>query len=120
MYMTLEFDQNKVSRGQKVILVQQRKQAKIGFETFCSKYIKLCLVNIGNMDETPVWFDMPTSKTVDSVGAKTVLLKTTGHGKTRFTVVLACLADGTKLKPNGHLQAKNDAKRQLPRWRSGT
>ena len=37
--MTLEFDQNKVSRGQKVILVQQRKQAKIGFETFCSKYI---------------------------------------------------------------------------------
>ena len=31
--MTLEFDQNKVSRGQKVILVQQRKQAKIGFET---------------------------------------------------------------------------------------
>ena len=32
--MTLEFDQNKVSRGQKVILVQQRKQAKIGFETF--------------------------------------------------------------------------------------
>ena len=41
--MTLEFDQNKVSRGQKVILVQQRKQAKIGFETFRSKYIKLCV-----------------------------------------------------------------------------
>ena len=42
-YVTLEFDQNKVSRGQKVILVQQRKQAKIGFETFRSKYIKLCV-----------------------------------------------------------------------------
>ena len=41
--MTLEFDQNKVSRGQKVILVQQRKQVKIGFETFRSKYIKLCV-----------------------------------------------------------------------------
>ena len=41
--MTLEFDQNKVSRGQKVILVQQRKQVKIGFETFHSKYIKLCV-----------------------------------------------------------------------------
>ena len=26
------------------------------------------LVNIGNMDETPVWFDMPTSKTTD-IGA---------------------------------------------------
>ena len=43
MYVTLEFDQNKVSRGQKVILVQQRKQAKIVFETFRSKYIKLCV-----------------------------------------------------------------------------
>ena len=31
----------------------------------------------------PVWFDMPTSKTVNSVGTKTVLLKTTGHKKTR-------------------------------------
>ena len=41
--MTLKFDQNKVSRGQKAILVQQRKQAKIGFETFRSKYIKLCV-----------------------------------------------------------------------------
>ena len=44
--MTLEFDQNKVSRGQKVILVQQRKQAKIGFETFRSKYIKLCVSSV--------------------------------------------------------------------------
>ena len=26
-----------------MILVQQRKQAKIGFETFHSKYIKLCV-----------------------------------------------------------------------------
>ena len=26
-----------------MILIQQRKQAKIGFETFRSKYIKLCV-----------------------------------------------------------------------------
>ena len=57
------------------------------------------LVQIGNMDETPVWFDMPAARTVESRGAKTVLLKTTGNEKTRFTVVLSCLADGTKLKP---------------------
>ena len=86
--MTLEFDQNKVSRGQKVILVQQRKQAKIGFETFRSKYIKLC--------------------------AKTVLLKTTGHEKTHFTVVLACLADGTKLKPMAIFKRKTMPKDNLP------
>ena len=97
-----------------MILVQQRKQAKIGFETFRSKYIKLCLVNIGNMDETPAWFDMPTSKTVDSVGAKTVLLKTTGHEKTRFTVVLACLADETKLKPMVIFKRKTMPKDNFP------
>ena len=57
------------------------------------------LVQIGNMDETPVWFDMPAARTVESCGVKTVLLKTTGNEKTRFTVVLSCLADGTKLKP---------------------
>ena len=72
------------------------------------------LVNIGNMDETPVWFDMPTSKTVDSVGAKTVLLKTTGHEKTRFTVVLACLADGTKLKPMVIFKQKTMPKDNFP------
>ena len=72
------------------------------------------LVNIGNMDEMPVWFDMPTSKTVDSTGAKTVLLKTTGHEKTRFTVVLACLADGTKLKPMVIFKRKTMPKDNFP------
>jgi len=57
------------------------------------------LVHIGNMDEMPVWFDMPSARTVNAKGAKTVLVNTTGHEKSRFTVVLACLADRTKLKP---------------------
>ena len=61
-----------------------------------------------------MWFDMPTSKTVDSVGAKTVLLKTTGHEKTRFTVVLACLADGTKLKPMVIFKQKTMPKDNFP------
>ena len=57
------------------------------------------LGQIGNMDETPMWFDMPNARTVNQCGAKTVLVKTTGHEKSRFTVVLTCMADGTKLKP---------------------
>ena len=57
------------------------------------------LVHIGNMDETPVWFDMPSARTMNAKGAKTVLVNTTGHEKSWFTVVLACLADGMKLKP---------------------
>ena len=54
---------------------------------------------IGIMDETPVWLDMPGAKTVHNRGEKTILVKTTGHEKSRFTVVLACLANGVRLKP---------------------
>ena len=57
------------------------------------------LVHVGNMDETPVWFDMPSARTVNTQGEKTMLVNTTGHEKSRFIVVLSCLADGTKLKP---------------------
>ena len=43
-------------------------------------------------------FDVPSNKTVD-VGAKTIMIKTSGNEKTCYTVVLACCADGTKLPP---------------------
>lgn len=54
---------------------------------------------IGNMDETPVAFDLPYSTTLDHRGTSTVNIRTTGHEKTNFTVILACMADGTKLPP---------------------
>ncbi|KAG8225841.1 hypothetical protein J437_LFUL004770 [Ladona fulva] len=54
---------------------------------------------IGNMDEIPLTFDVPSNKTVDIKGAKTVMIKTSGYEKTRYTVVLACCADGSKLPP---------------------
>ena len=54
---------------------------------------------IRNMDETPVFFNMIGKKTINQAGEKTVWVKTTGHDKQQFTVVLACLADGTKLPP---------------------
>jgi len=38
-------------------------------------------------------------KTVDVKGAKTIMIKTSGNEKTRYTVVLACCTDGTKLPP---------------------
>ena len=57
------------------------------------------LSQIGNMDETPMYFDMPGNRTVNAVGDKSVLVKTTGNEKTHFTAVLACMANGTKLKP---------------------
>ena len=42
-------------------------------------------------------FDVPSNKTVDVKGAKTIM--TSGNEKTRYTVFLACCADGTKLPP---------------------
>lgn len=54
---------------------------------------------IGNMDETPMWFDMPSNRSIDFRGVKTVLSKTTGKEKMRYTVALATLADGSKLPP---------------------
>ena len=54
---------------------------------------------IGNMDETPFWFDLPSTATIDMEGVKTVKAKTTGHEKLRFTVVLTALSSGRKLRP---------------------
>ena len=41
-----------------------------------------------NMDETPMYFDLPTNKTIDFEGVKTVLIRSTGHEKLRYTVLL--------------------------------
>ena len=57
------------------------------------------LAAIGNMDETPISFDLPPNRTVDFKGQKTITVKTTGAEKSYMTVVLSCLADGTKLPP---------------------
>jgi hypothetical protein len=54
---------------------------------------------IGNMDETPVWIDMPGEYTLEVKGTKTISMASTGHEKTRITVCLAAMADGTKLAP---------------------
>ena len=62
---------------------------------------KLCfeIGQLGNMDDVPLMFDVPSNKTVDVKGSKTIMIKTSGNEKTRYTVVLACHADGTKLPP---------------------
>ena len=49
--------------------------------------------------KVPLTFDVPSNKTVDVKGAKIIMIKTPGNEKTRYTVVLACCVDGTKLPP---------------------
>jgi len=46
------------------------------------------------MDETPLWFDLPSNTTIDHKGTKTVSIRITGHECSSFTVVLVCMANG--------------------------
>ena len=57
------------------------------------------LSQIGNADQTPLTFDVVTNSTIAEKGVKSVPMVTTGHDKDRFTVMLACRGDGSKLPP---------------------
>ena len=54
---------------------------------------------IGNMDESPIWLDMPGDTTVSRAGEHTVSVRTTRHDKGWLTVILPTMADGRKLNP---------------------
>jgi len=77
---------------------------------------KLCfeIGQLGNMAEVPLTFDVPSNKAVDVKDGKTIMLKTSGNEKTRYTVVLACCADGTKLPPLLIFKRKTLAKDVIP------
>ena len=49
------------------------------------------------MDETPCYFYMPESSTIDTKGVQTIKVKTTGHEKLRFRAVLS---SGIKITAN--------------------
>jgi hypothetical protein len=66
------------------------------------------------MDEVPVTFDVPSNRTVDNKGSKTITIKTSGHEKTHYTVVLSCCTDGTKLPPMIKLKRKTVPKDKIP------
>ena len=57
------------------------------------------LSHIINMDETPVRFELPSSRSLEFTGSRTVPVKTCGAEKRSFTVALAVAADGTKFPP---------------------
>ena len=52
-----------------------------------------------NMDETPLYFDMPSSHTISKKGLREVRIRSTGAEKRRLTVILACTAAGFMLPP---------------------
>ena len=51
------------------------------------------------MDEKTAWHEMISNSTVTDKGAKSVVLKTTGHEKSKVIVILAAKASADKLIP---------------------
>ena len=87
------------------------------FQDFTARNIDRLRLNhdkIINMDEVPMTFDAPMTRTVTNTGDKTVTITTTGHEKTHFTVVLACTASGKKLKPMVIFKRITKPKEKLP------
>jgi DDE superfamily endonuclease/Tc5 transposase DNA-binding domain/Brinker DNA-binding domain len=67
--------------------------------------------HFGNMDEVPVSFDMPRTRTVNIKGAKEVRLATTGKEKSN---ILCVTADGKKLPPMVIFKRKTIPKEKFP------
>ena len=63
---------------------------------------------IGNMDETPMYFDMVPLKTIAQKGKKSVTIRSSGSEKRHITVVLAVTADGGILPPMIIFKGKTD------------
>ena len=59
-------------------------------------------------------FDLPSNTTVNELESRTVSIRTTGHERTNFTVVLTCMADGTKLPPIVIFKLKNIPRGNFP------
>ncbi len=71
--------------------------------------------DIINIDEVPLTFDLPLTRTVNKKGESSVTLKTTGHERTHFTCVLSCTASGQKLPPMVIFKRMTMPKEKLPK-----
>ena len=54
---------------------------------------------VGNMDETPAFFDMVPSKSICKTGSKECIVRTSGSEKKHVTIVLSATVDGKMLPP---------------------
>ena len=92
---------NALSLWQKTTLARRLpadyKEKVVWFHRFIIEHCKehcYPLHLVANMDETPLTFDMPPNCTINNTSEKTIKICTTGIGKNRVTVMLACCGDG--------------------------
>ena len=63
-----------------------------------------------NMDETPAYFDLVPTTTMDEAGTKTIKIRTTGGEKRHLTVVLAVTSEGEVLPTTCIFKGKRQPK----------
>ena len=68
-----------------------------------------------NMDETPMRFELPATRTLEFTGTRTVPILSCGGDKQSFTVVLAVKADGGKLPPKVIFKGVRQLRIEVPR-----
>lgn len=68
-----------------------------------------------NMDETPMRFELPATRTLEFTGTRTVPILSCGGDKQSFTVVLAVKADGGKLPPKVIFKGVRQLQIEVPR-----
>ena len=74
----------------------------VTFHRFVLRSWKRCeypLSHIINMGETPMWFDLPATRTLKFTGSRWVPITTCGADKLSFNVALAVKGNGQKLSP---------------------
>ena len=67
------------------------------------------------MNETPMRFELPATRTLELTGNRTVLILSCGGDKQSFMVVLAVKADGQKLPPKVIFKGVRQLQIQVPR-----
>ena len=88
----------------KQVELDDRMQAFLRYVIRMQGFLRYVIRNyplsmIGNMDETPVYVDIPWNYTLERKGMKSITMASTGHEKEKLMVMLAAMADGTKLLP---------------------
>ena len=70
---------------------------------------------IPNIDETPMRFELPATRTMEFTGNQTVPILSCGGDKQSFTVVFAAKADGEKFPPKVIFKGIRQLRIEVPR-----
>ena len=66
------------------------------------------------MEEISISFDLPNSYTLEKYSFNTISIKTIGHKRSIFTVILGCMANDLKLPSVIIFKLKNKPRKEFP------